>query len=73
MEAKSSGDVMIPATVIAGITRNLFEAPGDTKGYRETSANALAELLRTSGKAKFGPDGASFELNTNRLAEKIGD
>ncbi|MFE0015269.1 hypothetical protein ACFWXH_10520 [Mesorhizobium sp. NPDC059054] len=76
MEAKSSDGVAIPEAVIAGITRNLFETPGDSKSNKETSANALAELLRTSGKAKFGPDGATFELNSrgaNRLAEKIDD
>lgn len=74
MEAKASGDVVIPDAVITSVTHNLFESPGSGKSTKETSANALAELLRTSGKARFGPDGAEFELTSrgaNRLADKI--
>ncbi|MGQ2903799.1 MAG: hypothetical protein ACT6RL_05060 [Neoaquamicrobium sediminum] len=74
MEAKASGDVVIPDAVMTGVTRNLFETPGTGKASNETSANALAELLRTSGKARFGPNGAEFELSSrgaNKLADKI--
>lgn len=74
MEAKSSGDVTIPDLIVAGVSRNLFESQSAGKSTHEAGANALAELLRTSAKAKFGPQGAEFELTgrgTSRLAEKI--
>lgn len=74
METKPSGGIEIPDSVIIGVTRNLFEASGVAKSNKETSANALAELLRTSGKARFGPNGAEFELSSrgaNKLADKI--
>lgn len=74
MEAKSGGEFVIPDAIIAGMTRNLFDSQKSGSAAAETSANALAELLRTSGRARFGPNGAEFELSgrgANRLADKI--
>lgn len=72
MEAKASGDVVIPDAVMVSVTKNLFEAPGSRKASEDTSANALADLLRTSAKARFGTQGAEFEL-TGRGANKLAD
>jgi hypothetical protein len=74
MEARSKDGVEIPAAWINGVSRNLFDS---NSGHKESDANdAIAAVLRASARAKIGPGGAEFELNsrgTNKLAKELED
>jgi hypothetical protein len=72
MEAKSQGDVAIPDLLVAGVSKHLFDHPGQKEN--EGTSDALAAVLRASAKAKIGPGGAEFELNnrgTTKLAKEL--
>ncbi|THK35661.1 hypothetical protein EHS39_23865 [Ensifer sp. MPMI2T] len=72
MEAKAHNEVAIPDALINGVTRHLFEQTGN--GRNKGDEPPLATLLRSSATAKFGPNGAEFEVNkkgANRLADSL--
>jgi hypothetical protein len=71
LEANKVGGASLPDGLVASISRNLFGSGGEET---DQSSDALATFLRASARAKFGPNGAEFEMNsrgTNKLAEKI--
>lgn len=70
MESRSK-EAVIPDLLVAGIAHNLFDAAPDRRPS-EHSGDLSAMLLRSSAKAKIGPNGAEFELN-GRGAKKLAD
>jgi len=75
MEAKA-GDGAIPDILIAGMSRNLFDGSSSEGAYAAATNDALGSLLRASAKAKIGPSGAEFELNSrgaNRIASQLSE
>ncbi|NKQ83412.1 hypothetical protein [Rhizobium ruizarguesonis] len=75
MEAKNVG-AEIPAAVVNGVTKNLFDQHHGTGKERGATGDALANLLRASASAKFGTNGAEFTVNrggTNKLAAALND
>ncbi|WP_244561429.1 hypothetical protein [Ensifer aridi] len=72
MEAKANNEAAIPDALIDGVTRHLFDSARN--GRPKGEEPALATLLRSSATAKFGPNGAEFEVNrkgANRLADSL--
>ncbi|WP_155249392.1 hypothetical protein [Rhizobium etli] len=75
MEAKNVG-AEIPAALVNGVTKNLFDQHHGTGKERGASGDALANLLRASASAKFGTNGAEFTVNrggTNKLAAALNE
>lgn len=72
MEAKANNEVAIPDALISGVTKHLFDHAANGRHRSEEPAHAT--LLRSSAAAKFGPNGAEFEVNkkgANRLADSL--